>query len=93
MQGSVWGPIQCTASMDKLGELAYKTGKTLYTYNKEVQIPPLGMIDDILAVAECGTNYVVMNLCMLLKCFFLIKFSITKITQDKEKSKRIHCDH
>ena len=61
MQGSVWGPIQCTASMDKLGELAYRTGKTLYTYNKEVPIPPLGMIDDVLVVAECGTKSVKTN--------------------------------
>ena len=60
MQGSVWGPIQCTTSMDKLGELAYKSGKALYNY-KGVPIPPLGMIDDVLAVAECGTKSVKTN--------------------------------
>lgn len=61
MQGSVWGPIECTASMDKLGEIAYRTGKTLHTYKNEVQIPPLGMIDDVLAIAECGTQSVKTN--------------------------------
>ena len=39
----------CTVSMDKLGALAYNSGKTLYTYKNEVPIPLLGMIDDVLA--------------------------------------------
>ena len=51
----------CTTSMDKLGQLAYRTGKSLYRYKTQGSIPPLGMIDDILAVSECGTQSVKTN--------------------------------
>ena len=30
MQGSVWGPLLCTTTMDKIGQKAYKTGHPLY---------------------------------------------------------------
>ena len=84
MQGSVWGPIQCTTSMDKLGQLAYKTGKTLYRYKRQVSIPPLGMIDDILAVSECGTNSVKTN--AIINSFIDSK----KLKLSDKKCKKIH---
>ena len=45
MQGTVFGPLQCAVSMDKLGKKAYKSGKPLLKYKNRVYIPPLGMID------------------------------------------------
>ena len=54
MQGTVFGPLACTASMSKLGDLAYKTGKSMLTYKDTVQVPPLGMIDDLCVMSKCG---------------------------------------
>ena len=51
MQGTVWGSLLCTSSIDMLGKSSYSTPQTLYQY-KGVPIPPLGMGDDII----CLTN-------------------------------------
>ena len=64
MQGSVWGPLSCTSSMDKIGQRSYKTGSPLYTYKGLVSIPPLGMIDDEITMAECGSNSALTNVYM-----------------------------
>ena len=61
MQGSVWGPLCCTTTMDKIGQKAYKTGSTLYKYKGMVSVPPLGMVDDELTIAECGPNATITN--------------------------------
>ena len=50
MQGTVWGSLMCTTSMDKLGKLAYQDPSSLYKY-KGVPVPPLGMVDDIINVS------------------------------------------
>ena len=42
MQGTVWGGLMCTSSMDKLGKFAY---------NNPI-IPPLWMVDDVLTVSN-----------------------------------------
>ena len=47
MQGTVSGGLKCTSSIDKLTKLAYETKTLLNTY-KGVEVPPLGMVDDIL---------------------------------------------
>ena len=51
MQGTVWGSLLCTCTIDKLGKNAYEHPELLYTY-KGVPIPPLGMVDDILTVSN-----------------------------------------
>ena len=35
MQGSVWGSLMCTASMSKVGDLAYKNKELYVTHIKE----------------------------------------------------------
>ena len=47
MQGTVFGPLACTTSMSKLGDIVYKSGKPLIVYKDTVQVPTLGMKDDI----------------------------------------------
>ena len=56
MQGSVWGPLCCTSTMDKIGKKAYTTGTPLYNYKGLVAIPPLGMIDDEITMAKCSVD-------------------------------------
>ena len=52
MQGTVWASLKCTAQQDKL---------PIYTYKDEVEIPPIGYVDDVLTVAKCGNSSVINN--------------------------------
>ena len=51
MQGTVWGSLLCTSTVDGLGKQCYKTPEILYHY-KGVPIPPLGMVDDVVCVSN-----------------------------------------
>ena len=53
MQGSVWGSLFCTTTMEKLGKLCYENKELLYKYKNVVDVPPLGMVDDILSIQKC----------------------------------------
>ena len=90
MQGSVWGSLFCTASMDKLGQLAYEEEKLLYWYKNSVAVPPLCMVDDILAIQECSqaslqTNAVI-NSFIELKKLKLSSKKCSKIHLGKDRS-------
>ena len=61
MQGTVWGGLFCTTSMDKLGKQAYREPDLLYKYKNVVEVPPLEMIDDVLTIQKCGTATVIQN--------------------------------
>ena len=61
MQGTVWGSLMCTATMDKLGKLVYNNDNLLYKYKGVVDVPSLGMVDDILAVQKCSEKSVEIN--------------------------------
>ena len=50
--------------MDKIGQKAYKTGAPLYRYKGVVSVPPLGMVDDELTVAQCGMQSTLTNVVM-----------------------------
>ena len=50
MQGTVWGIMLCTATMDTLGQLVYSDSELTYKYKGVVETPSLGMVDDILTV-------------------------------------------
>ena len=56
IQGSKFGPISCACEIDFLGRSSYNTGKALYFYKNTVEVPPLGMIDDIVAATECESE-------------------------------------
>ena len=59
MQGSVWGSLMCTATMSKIGDNAYSNSRFCYTYKRAVDIPPLGMIDDLLCIQKCSMSVTV----------------------------------
>ena len=78
MQGSVWGPLCCTSTMDKIGKKAYKSGSPLYAYKGLVNIPPLGMVDDEITMAKCSvqstkTNSFMNNFAEMKKLEFGVK--------------------
>ena len=51
MQGTVWGSLMCTSTIDNLGKQCYENPENLYIY-KGVSIPPLGMVDDVICVTS-----------------------------------------
>ena len=61
MQGTVFGSLICTAVMDKLAKLFYSDENLLYKYKNIVNVPVLGMVDDVLNVAKCSSSAVASN--------------------------------
>ena len=84
MQGTVWGSLFCTATMDKLGKLEYSNEDLLYKYKGEVEIPTLGMVDDLLSIRKCSMESVKAN--AVINGFIESK----KLTLSKSKCHRIH---
>ena len=54
MQGSVWGSLLCTTTMDKLAQIAYNNADLLYMYKGLVAVPPICMVDDVLSIQKCS---------------------------------------
>ena len=60
-QGDPWGPIQCTVQIDGIGRGSLEADLEPYKYKDEVEIPALGMVDDILTISESGYKTSRMN--------------------------------
>ena len=52
MQGTMWGSLFCTNTMDKLPKKLYKQSELLYQYKGEVTVPPLEMVHDIITAQK-----------------------------------------
>ena len=61
MQGTVFGSLSCTAVVDKLAKIFYSDKNLLYFYNDKVEVPILGMVDDVINVNKCSNKTVVSN--------------------------------
>ena len=61
LQGDVFGPIECSVSVDTFGKECLAEDKYLYLYKDSVKIPILSMVDDALAVSECGYKSSMLN--------------------------------
>ena len=83
MQGTVWGSLFCTTSMEKLGKYFYENKELLYTYKNEVEVPPLCMVDDILGVQKCKDAK---NINKAINTFIEMK----KLRFSSKKCNRIH---
>ena len=84
MQGTVWGSLMCTASVDQLGKLIYKNDKLLYKYKGVVKTPCLGMVDDILSIQKCSDKTIEMN--SVINAFIESK----KLTLSAKKCGKVH---
>ena len=51
----------CTTSMDKLAQTVYENEDLVYWYKGVVAVPPICMVDDILAVQNCSKKSVKIN--------------------------------
>ena len=61
LQGDVFGPIECSVSVDTFGKECLADDKHLYLYKDKVKVPILAMVDDTLAVTECGYKSSMVN--------------------------------
>ena len=61
LQGEVFGPLECSVSIDSFGKECLEKNKYLYQYKDEVGVPPLAMIDDLVCPAVCGLDSVKIN--------------------------------
>ena len=51
----------CGKQIDEIGKECLEDGKYTYDYKGEVPIPPLIMLDDLVGIAECGTQSAMLN--------------------------------
>ena len=56
IQGTKWGSLMCTTTMDKLEQLAYENADLLYMYKGLVAVPPICMVDDVLSLQKCSES-------------------------------------
>ena len=84
MQGTVWGGLLCTATMDKLCKNVYKEDNLLYKYRQTIAVPPLQMVDDIITASECGVTSKALN--STVNEFIKMK----KLTLSEKKCAKIH---
>ena len=61
MQGTVNAPLKASVQLDTLGKECIEAGEGLFKYKDCVNITPLIMIDDILAISSCGKDSVTLN--------------------------------
>ena len=84
LQGDVFGPIQCSMSVDTFGKECLAEGKHLYSYKGEVDVPPLAMVDDLLIVTECGFKSAMAN------SFINCKTNLKKLQFGIDKCHKMH---
>ena len=84
MQGEVTGPGQCSNQIDSYGKECIEENKLLYSYKDKLGVPPLGMVDDVLAVSKCGSDSVAMN------AFLNQKTNIKRLQYGPDKCHHLH---
>ena len=84
IQGDVFGPLLCSKQVDTIGQECLDENKYIYKYRKEVDIPPLGMVDDLLCVSACGFQTSQMN------TYINFKTNIKKLQFGTNKCKKMH---
>jgi hypothetical protein len=84
IQGGVFSPIKCTVQIDTLGRDCIKYNEGLYKYKNTINVPPLSLIDDVVAVTKSGTDTILMN------AKINMKMESKKLRLSADKCKHIH---
>ena len=86
IQGSVWGSIKCTTTMDQLNKTILKEDNLTYNYkgDENIKIGVLGMIDDTLSISKCGTTSILKN--AVINSFI----ETQRLTLSQDKSVALH---
>ena len=60
LQGSVWGSLKCTTLMDTLNKIILPLSQMTYRYkgDQNIELGVLGMVDNNLAIGNCGISSV-----------------------------------
>ena len=82
-QGGPLGPSMCAVHIDKIGKQMLKRDEYCYEY-KNISIPALSMIDDVLAIAKCGCRSVETN------SYINSQFEMKNLNLNKDKCHQIH---
>ena len=61
MQGTVWGGLKCTTTMDGLPKIILQDSQAMYKYCGLFSIPPLEMVDDVITAVQYGSKLVKPN--------------------------------
>ena len=61
MQGDVLAPLISSLQVDTIGKECLQDKKHLYFFKDIVPIPPLGMVDDLFTISECGVKTSLLN--------------------------------
>ena len=61
MQGDIFGSLLCSNQVDTFGKECMDENKYTYKYKGILDIPPLGMVDDLLCISECGYKTSMLN--------------------------------
>ena len=84
MQGDTWATAMASSQVDSFGkEMLNENPSYMYKYLEEVPIPILGMVDDIIGVAEAGFKT------QLLNAFINVKTADKDLQFGPEKCKTI----
>ena len=84
LQGEVFGPLQCSVSIDTFGKECMDEEKHLYMYRVVVGVPPLAMVDDVACPAVCGVDSVEVT------AFINSKTNTKKLQFGVEKCHQLH---
>ena len=86
MQGSVWGSLKYTTSMDTLNKTILQQDHLTYKYrgDKNIEIGVMGMVDDNLSISKCGLSSVQKN--AVINSFI----ETQRLTLSKDKSVVMH---
>ena len=84
IQGGVFSPIKCTVQIDTLGRDCMKYNECLYKYKNAVNVPPLALIDDVVAVTKSGIDTIQMN------AKINMKMESKKLRLSADKCKHLH---
>ena len=61
MQGDVLAPLISSLQVDTMGKECIQENKHMYYYKDSVPIPPLGLVDDLFTITNCGYKTTLMN--------------------------------
>ena len=83
-QGTVLAPLKCSNQMDSIPRECLRDNLDMFKYRNAVTIPPLGMIDDLAAVAKCGPQSVILN------AVINAKINMKRMEFNQSKCKKLH---
>ena len=84
MQGETFAPLECSVQVDSIGKECIEEVKFLYNYKDRIPVPPLAMVDDLIAVSRCGTQTVELN------AYLNVKTNLKKLQFGEDKCHKMH---